>query len=271
MTAEHAAVVRTSSQRHRAHVLLLGTTHRRENLRRRTLGRVQGRRQHTELTRRVSKEADLSLTVLAVLACLGPVPGRVKPALKHSMSELTGITAATTTTAIRRTDRAGVVMLPGISPASLLSRMSKRTVGPVMAAATSTPTNLELVHPEMVRRVRVRIVVVVVAVIGQELLQEGLVGRRETRRVGEHVSGGTVLPVTAEEELPRWDVNVSEKLRFVRTEVVMVVVVGVAELVVLLRTNTAAHTLAWWVYAVYVYVGIGQNPKKQRIESGGVE
>lgn len=215
----------------------------------------------------MSKEADLSLTVLAVLACLGPVPGRVKPALKHSMSELTGIPAATTSTAIRRTDRAGVVMLPGISPASLLSRMSKRTVGPVMAAATSTPTNLELVHPEMVGRVRVRIVVVV-AVIGQELLQEGLVGRRETRQVGVHVSGGTVLPVTAEEKLPRWDVNVSEKLRFVRTEVVMVVVVGMAELVVLLRTNTAAHTLAWWVDAVYnyvyVYVGRGQNPIKTK-------
>lgn len=41
--------------------------------------------QNPELARGVSKEANFSLAILAILASLGPIPRRVQPALKHPM------------------------------------------------------------------------------------------------------------------------------------------------------------------------------------------
>jgi len=165
-------------------------------------------RKNTQLTWRVSEEADLPLTILAVLASLGPIPGRVQPALKHTMSKLAVVPTRTRPgPPVLRTDSAGIVVATRVTATSLLARVGKWAVGPVVAAAAGALTDLELVHPELVRRVGVRVgvepIVARVPVAGEELLDEsGGIGVEEARG-GIGVGGGA-----AGEELPWWDVEV---------------------------------------------------------------
>lgn len=112
---------------------------------------------NTKLTRRVSEKTNLSLAVLTVLASFSSITRRVKPALKNTMSKLTGISAVASAASKLRTNFTGVVILPRVSPASLFTRMGKRAVSPVMTTATSAAANLKLIHPEMIRRVRIQI------------------------------------------------------------------------------------------------------------------
>lgn len=153
-------------------------------------------RQDAELTRRVSKETNLPLTVLAVFTCLRPVPRRVQPALENSVSKLTAVTAAAAASAIVCTDCAGVVIAARITAPCLFAGMCKRAVGPVVTAAAGAAADLELEHAEVVRGVGVVGGVIIVvggsSVVGEEFAEEGLVGSREAWRVGGaiHVRGG---------------------------------------------------------------------------------
>lgn len=154
------------------------------------------------------KEAHFSLTLLPILACFGSIPRRVQPALKHAVSELAAITTAAPAAAVLRTHSPGVVIPPRVPAPGLLARMCERTVGPVVAAAASAPTDLEFVHPEVVGGVRVIGFIVVGGVgvcrvvVREEFLEDGV--------VGEHVGGAVVCGGdTAGEEFPWWDVNLS--------------------------------------------------------------
>ena len=125
-----------------------------------SLLRVFKRWEDTKLTRRVSKEANLALTILAILACLSPVPSRMQPALKHTMCECTLIALrAAPSSAVLGAHSPRVVVLSWVPSPSLLPGMRKRAVGPVVAAAAGALTNLELVHPKLVRRVGVGVCV----------------------------------------------------------------------------------------------------------------
>ncbi|PON74844.1 hypothetical protein TorRG33x02_246180 [Trema orientale] len=167
------------------------------------------------------------------------------------MRELAAIAAPAASAAVIGAHRAGVVVPTGVSPASLLAGMGERAVGPVMAPAPGAAPDLELVHTEVVGRVRVGFTIVVGfsvgVVVGKELLKKGTVvgaaGGKSGRPGGEHVGGGEILVVVvvaAGEELPWWNVEVSEE------EVVVVVV----ELVLLVRTDaTTAHDIICiWEY-----------------------
>lgn len=132
-------------------------------------------RQDPKLTRRVGKETHLPLAILPVLAGLGPIPGRMKPALENPVRELTLIPFSTRASPVLGTHRPGVMILPRITSPRLLARMSEGAVGPVVAPAASTPPHLELEHSKLIRRVGVGIEVesvVGVPVEGEELLHE---------------------------------------------------------------------------------------------------
>lgn len=148
------------------------------------------------------KEANFSLAVFPIFACLCSVPCRVEPALKNAVSELAAVATATPSTAILRAHRPGVVVPPRVAATGLFARVGKGAVGPVVAPAAGAPSDLELVHPEVVGGVRV-VGVRVGVVVGEELVQDGL--------VGEQVAGAVVCggDGAAGEELPRWDVDFS--------------------------------------------------------------
>lgn len=159
----------------------------------------------------MSKEAYLPLAILSILASFRPIPGRMQPALKNAMSEFTVIATAAPAASILRTNGTGVVVPSGVTSASFLARVSKRAVSPVMAPAAGAPPDLELIHAEMITGVGVSIVIIGIqkAVIGKKLLQKGLVGGGEPRRVGVHICGG-FLGSTESEELPGRNINVFE-------------------------------------------------------------
>lgn len=136
------------------------------------------RRQEAKLARGVGEEANLALAIAAVLTGLGAVPGRVEPALKHPVGELAVVAAAAHAAAPELgAHGAGVVVPPGVPPAGLLAGVGERAVGPVVAAAAGAPADLELVHPEVVRRVGVvgvGVGVVAGVVVREVFLHEGL-------------------------------------------------------------------------------------------------
>jgi len=157
--------------------------------------------QNPEFSRGVSEKANLSLAIFPILASLSSIPRRVQPALKNPVRELTCIAAATLPAAVLRAHRPGVMKPARVTAASLLAGVSKRAVGPVMAAAASAAANLELVHAEFVGGIRVSEVIRVVGVhVGEVFVEEGLVGK--------NVGGGGGS--AAAEELPWGDVNVPE-------------------------------------------------------------
>ena len=158
------------------------------------------RRQHAKLLSGMSEKTDLSLTVFSIFAGFSSVSSWVKPTFKHPVCKLAVVTSATPTSPEIRADSPGVMVPPGVPPASLLSGMSEGTVSPVVAPAASAPANLELKHPKMIRGVGVGVGVgVVAAVERQELLEEGLGGQSERfRRVGEDVGAFERVGAAAE-------------------------------------------------------------------------
>lgn len=88
------------------------------------------------------------------------VPRGMEPALKDAVSEIAVVPTAARPTPELRADSPGVVVPPGVPAAGLLTGVGEGAVSPVVAAATGAPPHLELVHAEVVRRVRVRVGVV---------------------------------------------------------------------------------------------------------------
>ena len=160
------------------------------------------RRQHAKLLSGMSEETDLSLTVFSIFAGFSSVTSWVKPTFKHPVCKLAVVASATSTSPEIRADSPGVMVPPGVPPASLLSGMSEWAFSPVVAPAASAPANLELKHPKMIRGVGVGVGVgvgAVAAVERQELLEEGLGGQSERfRRVGEDVGAFERVGVAAE-------------------------------------------------------------------------
>ena len=76
----------------------------------------------------------------------------MEPALEHAVSELARVTFAAMPLAEFRARGAGVVVLPGVSPASLLGGVGERALRPVVGPATWTVADLELEHSEVVGR-----------------------------------------------------------------------------------------------------------------------
>jgi len=101
------------------------------------------------------EKANLPLAILPIFASLSPVASRVQPALKNTMRVLTVIPFAAAAFAKLRTNGAGIMVPPRIPSPSFLAGMSKRAVSPVVAPAPVAFTDLKLVHPEVIRRVRV--------------------------------------------------------------------------------------------------------------------
>jgi hypothetical protein len=103
----------------------------------------------------VGEEADAAAAGGAVLAGLRPVARRVEPALEHPVRELAGVAALAPALAEVRARRAGVAVPPGVPPPRLLPRVREGALRPVMAPPARAPPHLELVHPELIARVRV--------------------------------------------------------------------------------------------------------------------
>ena len=186
------------------------------------------------------KEAHFSLAVLTVFACFGSVPRGVQPAFKDAMRELAAFSTAARATAVLRAHRAGVMKPPRVAAAGFFARVGKGTVGPIVAPAAGAPADLELVHPEVIGGVGVIVgagVGINRVVVRKEFLEKGVVGKHVAAVKGGGYGGA------AGEELPWWDVNVSEGL-LGREELV-----GSVELVVvLIRTDTTHFGQVCWVF-----------------------
>lgn len=104
----------------------------------------------TELLRRVSEETDFPAAAGSVVAELGPITRRVKPAFEDAVSEVTGVTSVAVTFAEFRARGGWVVILARVSPASLLGRVGVGAFRPVMWPATWAASDFELEHSEMI-------------------------------------------------------------------------------------------------------------------------
>ncbi|POO00587.1 hypothetical protein TorRG33x02_036610 [Trema orientale] len=71
------------------------------------------------------------------------------------MSELARVALLTMTLSEIGASRARIVVLPRVPPPGLLTRVSVRTLGPVMGPPPGATPYLELEHPELIARVRV--------------------------------------------------------------------------------------------------------------------
>jgi len=80
----------------------------------------------------VGKETHPPAATGAILARLSTVTSRVEPALENPMRVLACVTLLATPLAKIGARRAGVVILSGITAASLFAGVGVRTLGPVM-------------------------------------------------------------------------------------------------------------------------------------------
>lgn len=103
----------------------------------------------------MGEEADAAAAVKAVVAGLSPVPSRVEPALKHAVSELAQVALAAAPTTELRARCGGVAPPAWVPPPSFFSRVSVRTLRPVVGSDSGAFPDLELVHPKLVALVRV--------------------------------------------------------------------------------------------------------------------
>lgn len=184
----------------------------------------------------MSEKTDLSLAILPVFACFCPIARRVQPTLKNTMSKLTVIATATVAAAKFSANSSRIVIPSRIPPPGLFARMSKRAIGPVMAAAASALPDLELKHSEVIRRVRISIIIINV-VVRQEFLEKGFFsfGRihKHVTAIKMHGPGGGS---TAAEKLSWWDLNLPWAFLVEVAELVRVV-----KLVLLLISTNASH------------------------------
>lgn len=142
------------------------------------LRRRRRRRKDSELTSGMCKETNFPLTILSIFTSFSSIPRGVQIAFKNTMRELTRVTSRAVSTAVLRTHLARVLKPARVTAACFLAGVSERTVSPVVAAAASASSDLELEHTEVVGGVRVV--------------------------VGKHVGGGC----SAGQKLPWWDVDV---------------------------------------------------------------
>mmetsp|Transcript_11572 Transcript_11572/g.32476 ORF Transcript_11572/g.32476 Transcript_11572/m.32476 type:complete len:275 (-) Transcript_11572:193-1017(-) len=100
----------------------------------------------------VSEEAHQPVALGSVRAHLRAVPRGVEPALKDPVSILARVAALARPFPVVRTRHRRVVVLPWVSPSSLLSRVSKRALRPVVRTCPRTGLHLEVVHAKVVAR-----------------------------------------------------------------------------------------------------------------------
>jgi len=100
----------------------------------------------------VSEEAHQPVALGSVRAHLRAVPRGVEPALKDPVSILARVAALARPFPVVRTRHRRVVVLPWVSPSSLLSRVSKRALRPVVRTCPGTRLHLEVVHAKVVAR-----------------------------------------------------------------------------------------------------------------------
>lgn len=112
----------------------------------------------------MSEETDSAATLRTVLTRLRTIASRVEPALKYAVSELARVALDTLTFAKLSAGGAGIVKLPGVSAASLLTGMGVRTLRPVVGPTSSTLPHLKLEHTEVIACERVHRNVTVLAV-----------------------------------------------------------------------------------------------------------
>lgn len=141
----------------------------------------------------MSEEANLTLTVLPILARLGTVPGRVEPTLEDPVCKLAVIPAgASDAASVVGADGGAVAEAAGVTPASLLTGVGEGAVGPVVAAAASATTDFEIVDPEVVSSIRIvrrvviinKLIVITVIIVGEDEF------RKDVEVVDDHVVVG---------------------------------------------------------------------------------
>ncbi|RDX98390.1 hypothetical protein CR513_18697, partial [Mucuna pruriens] len=74
----------------------------------------------------------------------------MQPALKHPMSIFTHVSAPTSPFPKIRARHTAVMKLPRISPSSILSRMNKWALSPIMRICPGTRSHLERKHPKLI-------------------------------------------------------------------------------------------------------------------------
>jgi len=100
--------------------------------------------------RGVGEEADPAGAFGSVFTGLGTVLGWVEPDFEDSMGELAGIPLLAAALSELWAGDTGVIELPGVPPASFLTRVGKRALGPVVGPGSGAHSDLELVHEELV-------------------------------------------------------------------------------------------------------------------------
>ena len=107
--------------------------------------------------------------MLTVFTSLRTVTTRMEPTLENAVREAALVTTATITTVAKlRADFTRVVIPARVTATGFFAGVRERTVGPVVATATSAPSDLEFVHSEMVSGVRivgVRVVMIVFLIV----------------------------------------------------------------------------------------------------------
>lgn len=98
----------------------------------------------------VSEEADSAAASGSVFAEVGPVARRMEPAFEDAVRELTSVAPLAVPLLVIGAGGAGVVVLAGVTAASLLGRVGVGTLRPIVGPATWTDPDLELEHSEMV-------------------------------------------------------------------------------------------------------------------------
>lgn len=107
-------------------------------------------RHDAELVAGVGEEAHSAAAICSVFAELGPVARRVEPAFEDAVRELTRVAPLAVPLPVIGAGGAWVVVLAGVTAASLLGGVGVGTLGPVVGPATWTVPHLELEHSEMV-------------------------------------------------------------------------------------------------------------------------
>jgi hypothetical protein len=103
----------------------------------------------------MSKETDSAFTATPIFARLGPISSRMQPAFEDAVSKLAGIPAATGSLSEVRASSSGIMKASRIASSCLLTRVSERALGPVVASSPHTTPDLKLIHSEFVTGIRV--------------------------------------------------------------------------------------------------------------------
>ena len=98
----------------------------------------------------VREETNQPVTSRPIRAHLRPVSCRVEPALEHSVSVLARVPALASSFPIVWARHGRVVEFTRVSPACFLSRVSERTLGPVVRTSARASLHFEVIHAKVV-------------------------------------------------------------------------------------------------------------------------